>query len=59
VQHRAVAARPPDRSRDGVVRAVPETGVVTKPPRHPLLMANEALADLLAGRFEGAVVLIP
>jgi propanol-preferring alcohol dehydrogenase len=38
---------------------VPEIGVVTKVTRYPLLKANEALADLRAGRFEGAAVLIP
>jgi alcohol dehydrogenase, propanol-preferring len=27
--------------------------------RYPLAQANQALADLRAGRFEGAAVLIP
>ena len=47
--------------QDGLdfLRLVPEIGVVTKVTRYPLLKANEALADLRAGRFEGAAVLIP
>jgi propanol-preferring alcohol dehydrogenase len=39
--------------------AVPQMGIVTKTTRYPLRRANEALADLLAGRFEGAAVLMP
>jgi propanol-preferring alcohol dehydrogenase len=38
---------------------VPEIGIVTKITRYPLPRANEALADLRAGRFEGAAVLVP
>ena len=38
---------------------VPQMGIVTKTTRYPLQQANEALADLRAGRFEGAAVLIP
>jgi propanol-preferring alcohol dehydrogenase len=38
---------------------VPEMGIVTKTTRYPLQRANEALADLRAGRFEGAAVLVP
>jgi propanol-preferring alcohol dehydrogenase len=38
---------------------VPKMGIVTKNTRYPLLKANEALADLRAGRFEGAAVLVP
>ena len=34
-------------------------GIVTKTIRYPLVHANEALADLRAGRFEGAAVLVP
>ncbi len=34
-------------------------GIVTKTTRYPLQQANEALADLRAGRFEGAAVLVP
>ncbi len=47
--------------QDGLdfLRLVPEIGVVTKVTRYPLPKANEALADLRAGRFEGAAVLIP
>ena len=39
--------------------AVPQMGIVTKTTRYPLQRANEALADLRAGRFEGAAVLVP
>jgi propanol-preferring alcohol dehydrogenase len=38
---------------------VPEIGIVTKTTTYPLQRANEALADLRAGRFEGAAVLAP
>ncbi len=34
-------------------------GVVTRTTPYPLSRANEALADLRAGRFEGAAVLVP
>jgi propanol-preferring alcohol dehydrogenase len=34
-------------------------GVVTSVTSYPLRQANEALADLRAGRFEGAAVLVP
>jgi propanol-preferring alcohol dehydrogenase len=37
---------------------VPKIGIVTKTTRYPLREANQALADLRAGRFEGAAVLI-
>jgi propanol-preferring alcohol dehydrogenase len=33
--------------------------IVTKTSIYPLRQANEALADLRAGRFEGAAVLVP
>ena len=33
-------------------------GVATQPIRYPLQQANRALADLRAGRFDGAAVLI-
>jgi propanol-preferring alcohol dehydrogenase len=33
-------------------------GIVTKTTCYPLQMANEALADLRAGRFDGAAVLM-
>ena len=39
--------------------SVPQIGIVTKTTRYPLQQANEALADLRAGRFEGAAVLVP
>jgi propanol-preferring alcohol dehydrogenase len=38
---------------------VPKMGIVTKTTRYPLQQANQALADLHAGRFEGAAVLVP
>jgi propanol-preferring alcohol dehydrogenase len=38
---------------------VPQMGIVTRTTRYPLQQANEALADLRAGRFEGAAVLVP
>ncbi len=37
----------------------PRIGIVTTIARYPLRQANEALADLRAGRFEGAAVLVP
>ena len=37
----------------------PGVGIVTKTTRYPLKQANQALADLRAGRFEGAAVLVP
>ena len=37
---------------------VPSMGIVTKTTCYPLQMANEALADLRAGRFDGAAVLM-
>jgi len=37
----------------------PKAGIVTKTTTYPLRQANEALADLRAGRFEGAAVLVP
>jgi len=39
--------------------AVPAIGIVTQTTTYPLHKANEALADLRAGRFEGAAVLVP
>ncbi len=38
---------------------VPQIGIVTKTTRYPLNQANQALADLRAGRFDGAAVLVP
>ena len=37
----------------------PKIGIVTRTTTYPLRQANEALADLRAGRFEGAAVLVP
>lgn len=37
----------------------PRAGVVTTTNVYPLQAANEALADLRAGRFQGAAVLVP
>jgi len=47
--------------QDGIdfLRLAPEVGIVTKTTRYPLNQANEALADLRAGRFDGAAVLVP
>jgi len=47
--------------QDGIdfLGLVPKIGIVTKTTSYPLRKANEALADLRAGRFEGAAVLIP
>ena len=41
------------------LKLVPRMGIITRTTTYPLLQANEALADLRAGRFEGAAVLIP
>jgi propanol-preferring alcohol dehydrogenase len=47
--------------QDGIdfLRRVPEFGIVTKTTTYPLDKANQALADLRAGRFHGAAVLVP
>jgi propanol-preferring alcohol dehydrogenase len=47
--------------QDGIdfLRLAPEMGIVTKTTSYPLNQANQALADLRAGRFEGAAVLVP
>ncbi len=47
--------------QDGLnfLKLVPEIGVKTRTTRYKLSQANEALADLRAGRFEGAAVLVP
>jgi alcohol dehydrogenase, propanol-preferring len=47
--------------QDGLdfLRLAPQIGIVTKTTRYPLQRANDALADLRAGRFEGAAVLTP
>ena len=52
---------PISRGRTGIdfLRLAPEIGIVTKTTSYPLNQANQALADLRAGRFEGAAVLVP
>lgn len=47
--------------QDGIdfLSRVPEMGIVTRTTHYPLKQANQALADLRAGRFEGAAVLVP
>jgi len=47
--------------QDGIdfLRQAPAMGIVTKTTSYPLRQANQALADLRAGRFEGAAVLVP
>jgi len=41
------------------LRAASAARVTTQTTRYPLARANEALADLRAGRFDGAAVLVP
>src|SRR6204780_1145315 len=47
--------------QDGLdfLRIAPAIGIVTQVTRYPLRQANQALADLRAGRFDGAAVLVP
>ena len=47
--------------QDGIdfLQLVPQMKIVTKTTIYPLNQANQALADLRAGRFEGAAVLVP
>jgi alcohol dehydrogenase, propanol-preferring len=47
--------------QDGLdfLRLAPEIGIVTQTTGYGLQQANQALADLRAGRFEGAAVLLP
>ena len=47
--------------QDGVdfLGLAPKIGIVTRTTRYPLQEANRALADLRAGNFEGAAVLVP
>ena len=47
--------------QDGLdfLKLAPEIGIVTTTTSYPLRQANQALADLRAGRFEGAAVLVP
>jgi alcohol dehydrogenase, propanol-preferring len=46
---------------DGIdfLRLAPQIGIVTQTTAYPLTQANQALADLRAGRFTGAAVLVP
>jgi propanol-preferring alcohol dehydrogenase len=41
------------------LRLAPQIGIVTETTAYPLSQANQALADLRAGRFSGAAVLVP
>jgi propanol-preferring alcohol dehydrogenase len=47
--------------KDGAefLKLAPQIGIATRTTPYPLGSANEALADLRAGRFEGAAVLLP
>jgi propanol-preferring alcohol dehydrogenase len=47
--------------QDGIdfLRLTPEMGIITQTTSYPLKQANQALADLRAGRFKGAAVLVP
>ena len=47
--------------QDGIdfLALAPRVGIVTHITRYALAQANEALADLRAGRFDGAAVLVP
>ncbi|MBB6185990.1 zinc-dependent alcohol dehydrogenase family protein [Rhodanobacter sp. MP7CTX1] len=47
--------------QDGLdfLRLVPDIGIVTTTTTYQLTQANQALADLRAGKFEGAAVLVP
>jgi len=47
--------------QDGIdfLRMAPEIGIVTETATYALSQANQALADLRAGKFDGAAVLVP
>ncbi len=47
--------------KDGIdfLGLIPQIGIVTHTTRYPLDQANQALADLRGGKFEGAAVLVP
>lgn len=47
--------------RDGLdfLRLAPAMNIVTQTTNYPMQLANQALSDLRAGRFEGAAVLLP
>jgi len=44
---------------DDFFTTVPKMGIKTETTAYPLTRANEALADLRAGRLHGAAVLVP
>jgi alcohol dehydrogenase, propanol-preferring len=46
--------------QDGLdfLQLAPQVGIVTQTRAYPLEQANQALADLRAGRFDGAAVLL-
>jgi propanol-preferring alcohol dehydrogenase len=41
------------------LQLAPHLGIETQTTTYPLLQANQALADLRAGAFDGAAVLVP
>lgn len=43
---------------DDFLRVAPRVGITTSITRYPLRQANQALADLRAGKFTGAAVLV-
>jgi len=47
--------------QDGLdfLKLAPQLGIVTRTKTYPLVQANQALADLRVGRFDGAAVLLP
>ncbi len=47
--------------QDGIdfLGLAPKIGIVTQTTSYPLRNANQALADLRNGRFDGAAVLVP
>jgi alcohol dehydrogenase, propanol-preferring len=56
-----VVAGAPNQRQDGLdfLRLAPDIGIVTHAATYPLNQANQALADLRSGWFEGAAVLVP
>jgi alcohol dehydrogenase, propanol-preferring len=48
-----------NQTRVEFLRLAPRVGIVTSVTEYPLRQANEGLADLWAGRFEEAGVLVP
>jgi propanol-preferring alcohol dehydrogenase len=47
------------RDTTAFLQMVPQMNIVTTTTRYGMSQANEALADLRAGKFDGAAVLIP